>query len=128
MNNPHYPSQFSQSSRSLFDTIVVKKLTAVSKLGLEIFMMNNNADTTNFYISPLFSINFSVSYLTLNNFLFAGDETDILESSPNIVMHFSNCSTISTCIILYFISMSVPRKCACSISQHIGLQYFSLLC
>ena len=58
----------------------------------------------------LFSLNCSASSLTSNNFLVAGYDTDILTYSPNIAMHSSNCSTISTFIMFYFISVFIPKK------------------
>ena len=56
----------------------VKKLTAVSKSGLELFMIKNNFATTKWNSSTFFSLNYSASYLT-----------NVLTSSPNINMHSS---------------------------------------
>ena len=98
---------FYQSSTSLFDTLVVKKTMAVSKSGLYLFMINKNFATTEWNYSPLFSLSFLVSSLTSKNFFVAEDVTTVQKSSPNIYMHSSNCSNISTCIVLSFISMFI---------------------
>ena len=87
----------SQFSTSLFETISVKKLTAVSKSALDLLIMNNNFSTTNWNSSLFPSNNCSESSLKSETFLVAGDDTDALKCSPNIVMQSSNCLTISTC-------------------------------
>ena len=46
MNKLQYPLQFSQLSMSLFDTLVVKEPTTISKSVLDLFMLNNNFPTT----------------------------------------------------------------------------------
>ena len=51
MNKYQDPLQFPQSSNSLFAALVVKKPTAVSKSGMDLFIMNNNfsVDHVNVY-------------------------------------------------------------------------------
>ena len=101
---------FTESSTSLFDTIVVKKLTAVSKSGLELFIINKNFSTTKWKNYTFFSHSCLESSLTPNNFLVAGDLIDVVTSSPKNSMHSSNCSTLSICMVLYFISIFIPKK------------------
>ena len=110
MKKPQYLSQFSHSSMSLFDNLVFKKLTFISKSGLEIFIINNNFTTTKWKKYPFFSLSCSASSITSNNVLVAGDVTNVLTSSPKISMHSSNYSTILTCILLYFIYILTPKK------------------
>ena len=110
MNKPQCPYWFSQSSTSLFGTLVVNKPTAVSKSGMDLFMINKNFTTTEWNNYSFLSLIFLASSLTLNNLFVAGDVTNIMTSSPNIYMHSSNCSAISNCIVLSFISVFVPKK------------------
>ena len=110
MNKPQYLYQFSQLSTSLFDTLVVKKLTGVSKSGLDLFIINNNFSTNKWNNYPFFSLIFLTFFITFNHFLVSGYVTDVLTSSQSISMHSSNCSAISTFIVLYFISILIPNK------------------
>ena len=103
MKKPQYPFQFYQSSTSIFDTLLVKKPTAVSKSGLDLFLINNNFVTTKWNNYTFFSLSCLEYYLTSKNLFVAGYVTDVLTSSPNIYMHSSNCLTIYNCIMFYFI-------------------------
>ena len=80
------------------------------KSGLDPFILNNNFATTMWNRPWFFSLNYSESFIISHNFFVARDETDVLKSSPNIVMHYSNCLTISTSFMLPFISMYIPKK------------------
>ena len=72
LDKPEYPSKIFQSSTPLFDNLVVNKLTAFSKSGLDHFIINKNFATTEWNNSPFFSLNFSASYLTSNIFCLLG--------------------------------------------------------
>ena len=95
---------------SLFDTLVVKKLTAISKSGLDLFIINDNFTITEWNNSTLLSLSCLVSFLTSNNLLVAGDVTSILKNSLNIYMHYYDCSSISTCMMFSLISIFVQKK------------------
>ena len=71
--------------------------------------MRNNFATTEWNISPFLSLGCSVSYLTSNNCFVAGEKTGLLKFSPDIVINYLSCLTMSMCIILFFISMFVPK-------------------
>ena len=101
---------FSQSSTSLFDNLVIKKPTAVSKYGLYIFIINNNVSTTDCNIYTLFSLSCYEYPLASNGVFVDGDNTGVLTPSPNISIHYLRCPNMSMCIILFFISMFIPRK------------------
>ena len=107
---PQYPSQFSHSSTSIFDTLVVKKLKAVSKSGMYLLIINNNFSTTKWNNSLFLSLSCSASYLTSNNFLVAIYVTNVLTPSPKLSMHSSNCLTILTCIVLSFFYIFIPKR------------------
>ena len=83
---------------------------AVSKLGLDIFIINNNFSTTKWKNYPLFLLSCSASSLTLNNWFVSRDVTDKLTYSPKIYMHSSNGFTVSTCIQMSFIYIFTPNK------------------
>ena len=127
MNKPQYTSLFSWSSTSLFNTLDVKKPTAVSKSGLELFMIYNNFTTTKWNNSPFFSLSCLASYFTSNNFVVAADLTNVLTSSPNISINSSKFLTILTFIVLSFIYIFNPRKFDLPLSQQIDLQNVSSL-
>ena len=95
---------------SLFNTIVIKKITTISKSGLDLFIINNNFDTTKCHISPFFSLSCLASFLTSNNLLVSEHVTNALTSSANISMHYYRCLTIYTCMVLYFISIFIFKK------------------
>ena len=103
---------------SFFDTLFIKKLTSVSKYGLEIFITNNNFNTTKWNSSPFFSLYLLGYSLNSNNFWLLGTRLSYWSILQMFFMHYFNCSTISTCIILYFISMFIPKKlCLLSLTK-----------
>ena len=110
VNKPQYPSQFYQFSTLLFNTLVIKKLTDVSKSGLAFFIINKKFATIEWDGFTFFLLHFLASFFTSNNLLVAGDETDVMTSSPNSDMYTSNCLNILTCIMLSFISILIPKK------------------
>ena len=107
---------------AIYYTLFIKKLTAVSKSGLEPFIMKNKFDTNRWNRSPFLSLGFSSSSLTLNLFFVAEYETGALTSSPNISIHSLSYYTISMCII-YFL-MLISRKVSFFLSQHKNIQMF----
>ena len=105
--------------------MVSKKLTAISKSGLDLLIINKNFATTKWNSYPSFLLNFSASYLTSNNLLVAVYDTDVLMSPPNIFMQSSNCSTVSTCIMLSLISIFIPNKaCLFPLTTYISSKSF----
>ena len=116
---------FPRLSTSLFDTLNVKKLTSVSKSGLDLFIINNKFATTKWKNSPFVSISCLESFLTSNYFLVARYVTNVLTFSPNIPMNSSNGSTISTYIVLSFIYILITNKlCLFNLTTYISPKCF----
>ena len=79
--------KFSQSETPIFDNLFVKKLMAVSKSGLELFIINNKFAITKWNNSTFLSLSCSEYSLTSNHFLVAGDVTNVLTSSLTHLMY-----------------------------------------
>ena len=102
---------FSQSSSSLSDTLLVRKLSAVSQSSLARFIMNNSFSATEWKTSLLLSSSCTAFGSTKFSLLVAGDVTEHSNYSPNIpqassIWSFMEISIIFSLVIFIF----MPRK------------------
>ena len=119
---------FPQSSMPIFETLVIKKLTDVSKSSLYLFIINDNFDTTEWNSSPFFHlIDGHLPLLQKNSWLLGMRLTwwcltqELLFNPPTVWP----CQLVLFCILY---QRSSIRKCACYLSQQTDIQIVSSLC